>query len=327
MSFTLFMSKMTTVKFFKFTALIKKEDVKDLIKPKINIIKIYDEEYPTINLYNLSRYFKTIIDNNGNFDIKLDYDTKDIKNYLEYICYNTELEIEEEELLQFTKYCDYIQMNHIIFDQIYKFIYDKYVDDLDIIIPILFNHITKEQKVKLYKKYNNFKYFKDVNYNDMKLLLNDNCSISKEDVCEFNTRKDLSIEQKNDILMNYINSVNFNTYELYENSNYYYLKSTVNDNNFPDYDNKIIYFFYLQGGSESIYSNYSDTRRSNIDYKNNNDFEEDIKKYKIVKKISKKKYKECIRNMIEHLKGTMISEIINILQKCIKQQKIEITDD
>jgi hypothetical protein len=134
------------------------------------------------------------------------------------------LEIEEEELLQFVKYCDYIQMNHIIFDQIYKFIYDKYVDDLDIIIPILFNHITKKQKVKFYKKYNNFIYFKDVNYNDMKLLLNDNCSISKEDVCEFNTRKDLSIEQKNDILMNYINSVNFNTYELYEYKHSYYLK-------------------------------------------------------------------------------------------------------
>lgn len=314
-----------------FTALIKKEDIKQLIKPKSKVIqiKIHDEEveYPTTNLYNLSKYFKIVIDNISQKNFAKDSieipDDDILEDYLEFLCYNTELKINQEAMISFITFCDFIQMNNIIYDQIYDVIYNNKIENLEIIIPILFRNIDDKKKIELYKKYNDFEYFKNITYNDLKLLLNKNCNITKENICEFNIRKDISLNEKNDILVNYINSVNYGEYKLYEQNGNYFLKSELFDDNFPEYDNKIIYITAI----------FDIVNYCNIYYKNNIEFFDVLTHYTPVRKITRDSYKNLTIKILTRYnsyansyQSSLKTDMIQIIQKCIINQKIEITD-
>lgn len=208
------------------------------INPTIDI-KIKDEvhNYPATNLCYLSKFFKVLIDNK--FNNETAFDDLEVKSYLDYICFNIEFEIKQEKLLTFLTFCDFIQMNNIIYEQICNNI-SKIKIDIECIIPILFRNIDDDTKVKVFEKLNNNHHFTNISYRDMKLLLSRNCRIGRNNIYYYIDKSNISLEEKLDLLKLFcdISSINRRTvFKLYidEYDNYYLNSITYYDEELSDF--------------------------------------------------------------------------------------------
>lgn len=231
------MSKNTTLLLFP---LLTEEMVKNIIYPeKIGFLNIKVKEeiikLPTTNLYNLSKYFRIIIDNmtKDQFNNEISFDDEEVKWFFEYICFNVNFHISKNKILNFIIFCDYIQMN----ERVYKIIYIaisrniENIENIDKIIAILFPKIEDKYKIELYNKFSNTDYFNNITYNDFKIIVKSNTLITEDQIQKFNNREDIDLKDKNEILMNLINYPR-SKYELYTDKHRnYYLKSINYYNN------------------------------------------------------------------------------------------------
>lgn len=156
----------------------------DILKVPTNktfkcIIDIEITEYDSIYLYNSSEFFKVSIDKNQTIDRIV---TNVTLKYIKYLSLNIKFEILDSELEEFIIFCDHILIKPI-FEQIYKYILKNKIYSKTI-IQILFNHITQEQKIKLYSQVNDQKLFTTVSNLDLEMIKKANKIITYKLICK-----------------------------------------------------------------------------------------------------------------------------------------------
>lgn len=288
---------------FKSITLLTKE------KPKNKLFKVRytdktEEEYISYYLYNISNYFKMIIDQNQTFEFN-----ESLKEIIYSLSINDEFKIDENNLLPFVMFVDYIQ-SKLIFEQIYDYIYSNHKLEHIKIIPFLFNHISQQHKIKLYEKINNHNYFLHINNKDL-LQISLHCRSMDSDVLtHILTKFDLN-EHEQLVLQKKINKIKkYFEYKLFTYNQNYYLEYT---------------YTTLTGENKSLIV-IDETYRGTLNYDyyfHSTNGNPPISEAILIKKLSKTKYNE----IIYCLRSSTNFHLMPIIDKCIIDQNIEIIDE
>lgn len=317
--------------------LVDNTNITKLVIPKEKVILINDKEYVTLNLYNFSKYFKVLIDSYSHQNTEID---NKIEHFLNYVIFNIQLKLEIDQLIEFTIFCDYIQMTPEIFYKIYE--YAPNADNHEEIINLVFKNVDDEKKIEIYKKYNFVS--KIMTPKDLDLCMKDFSNLTINKVYQ---RQDLSYEDKSKVLLNYINTIKDPQYELCYYNDEICLKTEMYDK----YVGKIIigYVLHETNRSSTFYPQHitniklikkmeSLTKEEYINYiemffsnKKTEKIEE--KKYEtnenanyfIGSVFSFAKVRNCFMNT-NLVSITTVAEIIKIIQECIERQNIKIIE-
>lgn len=282
------------------------KNIDTMIIPKNSFIEIdfgeEKESYFTHYLYNISDYFKLMIDNNEipKFD-------KSFKNIIKYLSLNVSFSIENNDLIEFLKFSDYINCR-MIFRQIYNGYSQKVLTLFaDEIMPILFNYISKEEKQDLFIKLDNNN-FSNISSNDLKILLLNNSVSDFKLIFELLSRTDIQLtNDEKTILKSKTETKKYNNYILLkhnDNPDYLYLEETINT--------KV-------GILKSVtkLNRESDILFTSTDYYN---FKERPNALKEPTQVTK----EIYRNTLKVLYKTNNLHLIPIIDSCIDNQNIKI---
>lgn len=124
------------------------------------------KEYVSLYLYNISDYFKIVIDKGEipTFD-------KDCKNLIYLLSLNIDFMIPDEHIKLFVTFADYINCSYL-FPMIYNYILNTYRSkDINFILSLLFNHISQKEKLELYNKLDDYSLFSNISQTDLKYLI------------------------------------------------------------------------------------------------------------------------------------------------------------
>lgn len=267
---------------------IKEKPAKQLIK-----IKFIDteKEYISIFLYNISKYFKMMLDN----DQVPEFDESLIE-LIENLSINIKFKVKYFE--QFIIFCDYIQATDI-FQQIYDYLL-KVEDKYEHLIPIVFNHITKEQKIKLFEKYNDIN---NISNTDLVYI----CLNSKKIEIE-TLKKAYLVASENDLKQ--LEKLIKEKKQLFQYKLCNYRRNIMLRCDFTNLTGKHNIIFTL-----SMIDNHGNPRNCYFD---DNDPEVSL----LEGNLQKVEYNNIIKNVLLMFKF----ELIPIIDQCIKDQNIQIIE-
>lgn len=168
--------------------------VQKLENPKVDYITINGTRYPSIILYNISDYFKLIINNDDN--VILDFTDNIINDFIYYFAYNLTITIENKNIPIFIQFLDYIQYkDNVIYSNIAHHYIVNCKDSISIIEEIsfyLFKFISADQKLLLFNTYKKNYTFKLLKEDDISLIL-EYKQYTKSQLKNIYERKDINV--------------------------------------------------------------------------------------------------------------------------------------